>query len=154
MTKRIFRIIFAARSSPRVLASALIMLTLYQSYTGSWRTAQGGGRLLIYACPGDRRAAYFRNFHGDSRVTLVAPDGTVLYDSTADAEQMENHLSRPEIKAALAGGSGQTHRYSVPLPRKRCTLPCAPTTATCSGSPTPRRCVVWAFSPAAAAVFC
>jgi two-component system phosphate regulon sensor histidine kinase PhoR len=28
---------------------------------------------------------------------------------------MENHLSRPEIKAALAGGSGQTHLYSDTL---------------------------------------
>ncbi len=117
MTKRIFRIIFAAALLAAVLASALIMLTLYQSYTRQLEDRlKVEAAYLIYAMARETdEAAYFRNFHGDSRVTLVAPDGTVLYDSTADAEQMENHLSRPEIKAALAGGSGQTHRYSDTL---------------------------------------
>jgi len=32
---------------------------------------------------------------------LVASDGTVLFDNFTDAEQMENHLNRPEIADAL-----------------------------------------------------
>jgi two-component system phosphate regulon sensor histidine kinase PhoR len=46
------------------------------------------------------------------RVTLVAADGAVLFDSVANAETMENHLSRPEIRAALGGGAGEDTRLS------------------------------------------
>lgn len=32
------------------------------------------------------------------RVTFITSDGTVLYDSNAEASKMENHLDRPEIR--------------------------------------------------------
>ena len=35
-----------------------------------------------------------------TRVTLIARDGTVLYDSGENAIERENHKNRPEIKAA------------------------------------------------------
>ena len=35
-----------------------------------------------------------------SRVTMISADGTVLYDSNADAATMENHSNRPEFEAA------------------------------------------------------
>jgi len=46
------------------------------------------------------------------RLTVIAPDGTVLYDSAERPERMGNHLSRPEVQAALAGGTGESTRYS------------------------------------------
>ncbi|HJG37889.1 sensor histidine kinase [Enorma phocaeensis] len=49
------------------------------------------------------------------RVTLVAADGTVLYDSEEPAEGMENHARRPEIAAALADGAGTSERSSSTL---------------------------------------
>ncbi len=39
------------------------------------------------------------------RVTLIVADGRVVADSEADPRSMENHASRPEVAAALAGGS-------------------------------------------------
>ena len=48
----------------------------------------------------------------ETRLTLIAADGTVLYDSEADAAQMENHADRPEFRAALAQGMGQSTRPS------------------------------------------
>ncbi len=48
----------------------------------------------------------------DLRITLVAPDGAVLFESDADAGQMDNHLSRPEIRDAFAHGSGESVRES------------------------------------------
>ncbi|MCD7858887.1 MAG: ATP-binding protein [Firmicutes bacterium] len=52
------------------------------------------------------------------RVTWLDADGTVLYDSAADASQMENHLQRPEILAALESGEGESTRASATLGRE------------------------------------
>lgn len=46
-----------------------------------------------------------------SRVTLVSPQGEVLYDNVVDAA-MENHLQRPEVQDAINKGGGQAIRYS------------------------------------------
>ena len=49
------------------------------------------------------------------RLTLVAPDGTVLADSAEDPALMENHGSRPEIIEAMEMRKGVATRYSVTL---------------------------------------
>ncbi len=49
---------------------------------------------------------------GDVRATLVAKDGTVLYDSLVPASSLPNHRSRPEVAAALKGGSSSSERDS------------------------------------------
>lgn len=49
------------------------------------------------------------------RVTHIAPDGTVLYDSEAQAEDMENHMERVEIKNAFSQGEGEASRLSATL---------------------------------------
>lgn len=52
---------------------------------------------------------------GDSlRLTLIDPEGNVLYDSTGTAD-MENHLDRPEVRQALESGSGADTRHSKTL---------------------------------------
>ena len=48
----------------------------------------------------------------ESRVTIIAPDGTVLGDSHEDRARMDNHLSRPEVQQALAAGQGSSTRFS------------------------------------------
>ena len=47
-----------------------------------------------------------------NRITLIAADGSVLFDSYADEDDLDNHLSRPEIADALSAGSGQAERLS------------------------------------------
>ncbi|MDR1873782.1 MAG: HAMP domain-containing protein, partial [Synergistaceae bacterium] len=47
------------------------------------------------------------------RVTCVAADGTVLYDS--EATDTDNHLDRPEIRQAIRDGEGSSLRYSYTL---------------------------------------
>ena len=47
-----------------------------------------------------------------NRVTLIATDGQVLYDSTHDEQTLENHLERDEIAKAVAEGKGSGKRYS------------------------------------------
>lgn len=49
------------------------------------------------------------------RITLIAADGTVLGDSAKDREgvaAMDNHLERPEIRAARLGFTGDSFRRS------------------------------------------
>lgn len=46
------------------------------------------------------------------RLTLVAQDGTVLYDNRTNASEMENHAVRPEIAAAEKKGTGEDNRLS------------------------------------------
>ncbi len=50
-----------------------------------------------------------------ARVTLIAPDGTVIGDSDLGQERLagvENHLHRPEVQEALKNGIGTALRYS------------------------------------------
>jgi two-component system phosphate regulon sensor histidine kinase PhoR len=48
----------------------------------------------------------------ETRTTIIARDGVVLADTEADPKTMENHASRPEIAAALAGKTGSATRLS------------------------------------------
>ncbi len=49
------------------------------------------------------------------RVTIIGADGRVLGDSEYDYSDMELHNDRPEVRQALASGSGWTIRYSETL---------------------------------------
>lgn len=49
---------------------------------------------------------------GNVRVTVIDASGRVLLDTEANPEQMENHATRPEFQAALAGHSGTNVRSS------------------------------------------
>ena len=49
------------------------------------------------------------------RITWMAQDGTILYDTASDTSSMENHLEREEIRQALANGRGESDRYSATI---------------------------------------
>ncbi|WP_130812291.1 hypothetical protein [Olsenella sp. Marseille-P4559] len=49
---------------------------------------------------------------GGVRATLVAPDGTVFFDSDVDAATLENHAGRPETASAFQTGDGESDRDS------------------------------------------
>ncbi|MDO5136050.1 MAG: ATP-binding protein [Eubacteriales bacterium] len=54
----------------------------------------------------------------DARITYIQKDGTVLYDSVADASEMENHGDREEVQKALSKGVGRSFRMSATLSEK------------------------------------
>ena len=59
--------------------------------------------------------AYLKEMDGvdiKTRVTRISTEGKVLYDSGNDAETLENHSKRPEVKEALASGTGEDVRVS------------------------------------------
>ncbi|MDF2567011.1 MAG: sensor histidine kinase, partial [Oscillospiraceae bacterium] len=51
----------------------------------------------------------------NSRITVIASDGTVIADSHVSPSSMENHLNRTEVKQALSSGWGVSNRNSSTL---------------------------------------
>jgi len=51
----------------------------------------------------------------ESRVTIIARDGTVLGDSQENPLTMENHDTRPEVADALETGLGESIRFSTTI---------------------------------------
>ena len=49
------------------------------------------------------------------RITWIQADGEIIFDCHADADKMENHNDREEVKEALQIGTGSSVRYSSTL---------------------------------------
>lgn len=115
MRKRIFLsfigliIIFAILSSVLV-ASIISSVVPQQVMTRLWEeTALVMGRM-----EGLGAEAAFDQLISASRITHIAADGTVLYDSTG-IEDHDNHARREEVAEALSTGTGSAVRYSSTL---------------------------------------
>ena len=54
-------------------------------------------------------------FAGGGRFTVILPSGRVVGDSAEDPSQMDNHLDRPEVAAALRKDLGVSQRHSPTL---------------------------------------
>ena len=61
---------------------------------------------------------YRYTWTSDYRLTWVAPDGTVLFDTLEPAGNMDNHGDRVEIREALAQGESSSVRYSDTLMKR------------------------------------
>ena len=116
MTKRIFRSILWV-SAMVLLATLIMTMGVIYGYLGSQQKRELRDEIL-YLAPGVEKEgiSYLENLETTGkRITLVDSDGTVLYDSEADVEQMENHRDRPEIAKALENGEGEDSRRSDSL---------------------------------------
>ena len=59
---------------------------------------------------------FLHDFDGEGeRITIIAPDGTVIEDTEVDASTLGNHGGREEVKEAFETGNGQSIRYSDTL---------------------------------------
>ena len=114
MTRRIFRNILLTAVLALLLTSALLVGTLYSVYeeriSAELRTeAEYIVRALDVA---QDDLDYFAGIVPTTRVTLISPDGAVLYDSQADESRMDSHAERPEVLEAVLSGTGESTRYS------------------------------------------
>lgn len=116
MTKKIFRSIITV-AIVVLLASLFIASSFLYDYFNKSQVTQLKEELSLVATNVDKVGTeYFDNFDSSVfRFTLVSADGSVLYDSQAKAEDMENHLDREEIAEALENGNGSSARYSSTL---------------------------------------
>ncbi len=116
MTKKIFRSIISV-AMVVLLASLFIASSFLYDYFNKSQVSQLKEELSLVAANVDEAGAeYFDNFDSSMfRFTLVSADGEVLYDSQANATDMENHLDREEITEAIENGNGSSARYSSTL---------------------------------------
>ncbi len=120
MTKKIFRSTVAVGLAV-LLASLLIIMGALYSYFGHVQEQQLRDELSIAAAAmtDGEGETYLSQLHSDDyRITWLKADGTVLYDTRADASAMENHAQRQEVRQALANGAGESSRYSATLLEK------------------------------------
>ena len=116
MTKKIFHSILLVACTV-LLACYLVILTSLNDYFTSLRKSQLKTQLSFASTAvEDEGIEYLKNVEsGDYRLTLIDTDGTVLYDTGADAASMENHSDRREFQEAFLSGYGESHRYSRTL---------------------------------------
>ena len=115
MTGKILRISYLVAISA-LLASALLFFgVMYRDYEDGAFARLRAEEAAIAQGLGAAGSDYFDSFVPDDRVTWIAANGTVLYDSAAPAQLLESHAGREEIDVALQTGEAQTSRYSKTL---------------------------------------
>ena len=119
MTKRVFQSIFLCAAVTLILTA--VFTTLFQYRTArenlqtqieeeatyiseAFDTVESGARASLF----DRIGKISQN-----RITWISENGEVLYDNRADADNMDNHLSRPEVSEAASDGTGESERDSA-----------------------------------------
>ena len=113
MTKRIYKAICAAALGVFVVTMLLIMGVLYNYFSSVQQRQLRSQTALAVQGAEQLGMDYFDGLSDEVvRITWVAANGDVLYDSASDSDVMENHLQREEIQSALATGFGESARYS------------------------------------------
>ncbi len=119
MTKKIFRSFLLTTLLTLAVSMFFVFGILYQYFEEQLMNDLKSKAVFISHAVESEGADYLERI-GDvgERVTLIAPDGTVIADTEANAAEMENHLERSEVKQAAENGSGTSVRYSETLTEK------------------------------------
>lgn len=117
MKNRIFKGIFGVAILVWISCLVLILGAIYLQYTGEYSQELRNKAHLVAEAVKLSGIDYFDHVElaEDNRITWVEKDGSVIYDSFTEAEKLDSHLNRPEIKEAMETGSGDDTRYSKTL---------------------------------------
>ena len=119
MTKKIFKSIMAVCTVVLVLGLAFVMGILYRYFGKQISTELEKEASYVAQGVESSGMEYLEKLDGkNSRITLIDQDGSVLYDSQAEASSMENHKDREEVKEAAETGKGKAVRMSETLSEK------------------------------------
>ncbi len=119
MVNKIFRSNFFTSMLILLMSFCLIFDVLFSYFEAQMFTElESEAGYISYAVKNDG-IDFINNFNEKGkRITWVSSDGTVLADTKADAEELENHADRKEIADALKSGKGTSSRYSDTLMQK------------------------------------
>lgn len=101
-----------------VLVTSILMIGVFykNSEIQAKENLQSTADILIAELNQNSDYSYISNVSDKNlRVTIIDKDGTVISDSTQDAEKMESHADRPEFQEALKNGEGSIIRKSSTL---------------------------------------
>lgn len=118
MKRKVFRSMSLLACAAVLVSMVMAAFVMYGGVYSSMREKVKNEAAYVAAAVNLSGEAYFSSVRGvsdQSRITLVAADGTVLYDSFKPAAELENHLSRPEISGALQNGQAESERLSSTL---------------------------------------
>lgn len=124
MTRKIFKSIMIVAGAVLIASLVIIMGCLYR-YFSDVQEKQLEDELSLAAVAVEKNGQeYLEEFKSKGyRLTWVAENGDVIYDTQSDKKGMENHADREEIQQALHSKEGKSLRYSTTLLEK--TLYCA-----------------------------
>lgn len=116
MTKKIFKSIMLVSGIVFILGLAFVMGILYRYFGNEIKDELKKEAAYLSVAVESQGQEYLENIKfKDSRVTYIAEDGTVLFDSQADASTMDNHSHREEVVEASRQGTGESYRLSNTL---------------------------------------
>ncbi len=119
MSHKIFRSILLVAAAVLLASLLIIMSYLYEYFAGVQERQLGDELSLAAAGVENYGESYLQTVKpGDYRITWIAADGTVLYDTILPDTPEENHAGREEVKRALENGEGRSTRYSTTLLEK------------------------------------
>lgn len=119
MTKKIFKSIMMVAVAVLIASLVIIMGCLYR-YFSEVREKQLEDELsLAVIAVEENGQEYLEKLQANQyRLTWVAGNGDVIYDTQSDGRNMENHADREEIRQALQSKEGKSTRYSTTLLEK------------------------------------
>ena len=125
MNKKIFRSSLLTVCLVLAATIALIMGLLFHFFEKEIQKELANEAGFLAHALENEGAGYFDSFDnknnrlaGNNRITWIDENGTVLFDSRADASELDNHADRDEIKTAMKEGKGMSTRYSKTLTEK------------------------------------
>ena len=119
MRNKIFRNTFLVAAIVLLCSLTVILGCMYDYFGGVQENQLRDELSLAAAAVEDGGTDYLSQLTaGRYRLTWIAADGSVLYDTRTDAESLENHASRAEVSQALTTGTGESTRYSSTLMEK------------------------------------
>ena len=119
MRKKIFHSIFTVALVVLLASIGIATSFLYDHFNTSQQSQLQAELQLVADTVNEVGIEYFETFDSSVfRFTVVGTDGTVLYDTQAIANKMENHADREEIIEAFQSGKGSSARTSSTLTEK------------------------------------
>ena len=113
MEEKISYLLFLMGFAGLLCTATLCIFVFHKAFRAqAWTALEREADLVAAGCTQVDDPSQLKAYvDGSLRITLIASDGSVLFESATD-QPMENHLRRPEIQQAMKSGVGRDCRDS------------------------------------------